>query len=589
MHSHNLTLLKKYSNDPNAYATLQNGLEYFYLSGDVEKVKGYIAYARVTGWIVVLGNPVVSSQYKNRLLKSFIENFPKAIFAYITKDIAIEITRINKKARSINMWIEHWIDLRKVHTFEPDILSAVKKSEKFWLFLKEINWDDIPEDILGNIHKINDEFLAWKTNQREKAFITRSLSFTHEEGVRVFLVHIWGESIPIGIINLDPWYEEGMLIWYQLHQCRLKKIKLWWVYYSIVHLLIKLLSWEKFKKLSLGACQNLHIDDYIWLRKSKEWEFIRKTIVYSLDKKFSLWEIAKKKMRFSWEQISRYLLISTKNPIPPLASLTQANHMLNIPIHIIVYPFIILSTIAFITLLFLANLSMFYAFIFLFLITCPTIAYLEKKIPFQRDWLSRESDLYRELFSAMVSGFIFIFFINAIIYIIPNTILSTSFNQNFVAIPIFLQVLVFLFFSDLLLYILHRFMHKHKIFWKIHKKHHQETRLYWLNVQTVTLLDGFLCFVVGYGWAFIFKIPIDIIVISYILTKTHLFIQHANLNINTWFLSPFLATTEFHRWHHHRSIDIEQSNYGHMFWIWDVIFHSWTKWAPRIPYNVGVK
>ena len=49
MHSHNLTLLKKYSNDPNAYATLQNGLEYFYLSGDVEKVKGYIAYARVTG------------------------------------------------------------------------------------------------------------------------------------------------------------------------------------------------------------------------------------------------------------------------------------------------------------------------------------------------------------------------------------------------------------------------------------------------------------------------------------------------------------------------------------------------------------
>ncbi len=153
--------------------------------------------------------------------------------------------------------------------------------------------------------------------------------------------------------------------------------------------------------------------------------------------------------------------------------------------------------------------------------------------------------------------------------------------------PLVIQILCYLLVVDLLAYLSHRLMHTSGVLWLAHKEHHRATRLYWLNTFRVHPLDAGLSALANLSWAALFTVPPEVVAIASVIMTAHLFLQHGNIAIGTHRLAPWLATAEFHRWHH--DIESQRCNYGHVFGIWDVIAGTYRPGEMPEDSSIGVK
>jgi len=154
-------------------------------------------------------------------------------------------------------------------------------------------------------------------------------------------------------------------------------------------------------------------------------------------------------------------------------------------------------------------------------------------------------------------------------------------------LPLWVQGLLFLVLSDLMLYWLHRMFHGGG-FWKYHAVHHSSEELEWISAarfHPVNLLIGTISVDVILLMA---GISPNIMLWVGPFTTFHSAFVHANLN---WTLGPFkyvLAGPVFHRWHHTMAERGGEKNFASTFPVLDLLFGTFYMPKHELPDAYGI-
>ncbi|MCP4873793.1 MAG: sterol desaturase family protein [Proteobacteria bacterium] len=149
--------------------------------------------------------------------------------------------------------------------------------------------------------------------------------------------------------------------------------------------------------------------------------------------------------------------------------------------------------------------------------------------------------------------------------------------------PLAAQVLLALVVAELGQYIVHRAAHETDLLWRLHSIHHSAERLYWLNAGRFHPLDTAAQYTLAGLPLMLLGIPEETLALFLLFTGVHGLFQHANLDLKLGPLNWFFSMAELHRWHHSRTIDESNSNYGANLIVWDIVFGTRFLPADREP------
>ncbi|HSA10411.1 MAG TPA: DUF2156 domain-containing protein [Candidatus Paceibacterota bacterium] len=206
-----------------AYATLQEGMEYFITES------GYIAYTRVQHPLfarqakrIVFSDPVCAPQDLSNLIRGFLARDPRAAFCIISEECAAALRPMGFKVNCIGC--EPLIPIQTYNTRgnwkELDLIKrAWNETRREGLTIRE-------EDEAG-LNRRREELCAlsakWiaskKINDREIWLYARRPVFDFEEGVRKFVAYD-PEGRVAGFAFYDPMYCDGQAFGYSANIVR---------------------------------------------------------------------------------------------------------------------------------------------------------------------------------------------------------------------------------------------------------------------------------------------------------------------------------------------------------------------------------
>ncbi len=155
--------------------------------------------------------------------------------------------------------------------------------------------------------------------------------------------------------------------------------------------------------------------------------------------------------------------------------------------------------------------------------------------------------------------------------------------------PLLVQLALALVVGELPGYTVHRLEHEWEGLWRVHATHHSAPRLYWLNAGRFHPIDIMLIFVPSYGLLVILGCSLEVLALFTLVTAVHGIFQHANVQLRLGALNHFFSMAELHRWHHSKTMDEANHNYGQTIIIWDTIFG--TRFLPtdrEPPAEIGI-
>ncbi len=213
--------LKRYGREALAYATLQDGMEYF-VDDD-----GYLAYTSISHPVfarqtkkIVLSDPVCAPQNYGRIVRHFLEHCPRAAFGVISEQCAAALRPLGFKVNCIG--------------FEPEIAVQTYNTKGNWKeldLIKRARNEAKREGITIReeaAEKLDREGLAavsarWistkKVNDREIWIYARRPVFGHEEDVRKFVAYDKDGKVA-GFVFYDPMYRDGKVFGYSANISR---------------------------------------------------------------------------------------------------------------------------------------------------------------------------------------------------------------------------------------------------------------------------------------------------------------------------------------------------------------------------------
>jgi sterol desaturase/sphingolipid hydroxylase (fatty acid hydroxylase superfamily) len=138
------------------------------------------------------------------------------------------------------------------------------------------------------------------------------------------------------------------------------------------------------------------------------------------------------------------------------------------------------------------------------------------------------------------------------------------------ALPLVVQMLIFLVGEDVITYWTHRLFHGGRL-WKYHAVHHSSEELEWISAARFHPINLFFGAVITDVVLVLAGISPNVFVVLGPVTIAHSAFVHANLD---WTFGPFkyvIATPVFHRWHHTAERGGEK-NFAATFPVLDLIF-----------------
>ena len=207
-------LLRRYGGFSQAYsAAFQPGLAHF---GDE---RGFIAYKKLWGTALVLGDPVASPAYFGELTERFLRENPDAVFCQISRPTAELLA--SRGGFFINEFgAETRIDLPNFDfsgAKKQIFRAAFNRAATAGYVIKECPLSSVR---IGDVQSISQ---AWKTTRplgkRETAFLIRPLVLHDEPEVRTFFVFDRAGRM-IAFAVFDPVYQDGAVTGYMLQHAR---------------------------------------------------------------------------------------------------------------------------------------------------------------------------------------------------------------------------------------------------------------------------------------------------------------------------------------------------------------------------------
>lgn len=207
------------------------------------------------------------------------------------------------------------------------------------------------------------------------------------------------------------------------------------------------------------------------------------------------------------------------------------------------------------------------------------VTLLEIAIPYRREWLPSWSDLKVD--------FLFMVLIQILLpYLL--TILSVAWLVDLVAsngwnlsgywprhYPIGIQMLLMMFAADFLRYWLHLASHTYGPLWRIHAVHHSVQKLYWFNVGRFHPFDKSLQFVCDVLPFIFLGVAKEVMTLYFVVYAVNGFFQHSNVDAKLGWFNYLVSGPELHRWHHSKTIQESNNNYGNNVIVWDILFGTY--------------
>jgi lysylphosphatidylglycerol synthetase-like protein (DUF2156 family) len=187
-------------------AAVQGGLQHF---GDE---RGFIAYKKVWGTTMVLGDPVTSPRLADDLLDHFLAQHRDAAFWDASRTLANNLAKRGFRINEIGY--ETRIDLA-TYTFEGqskrNLRKSIRRVEQLGYAIRECPVQSIDVEAIKAISEAWRHERPW--GRREVCFLNRPVALTEEPDVRWF-VAFDPDGKPVGYCVCDPIYKAGAVIGY---------------------------------------------------------------------------------------------------------------------------------------------------------------------------------------------------------------------------------------------------------------------------------------------------------------------------------------------------------------------------------------
>lgn len=222
-----------------------------------------------------------------------------------------------------------------------------------------------------------------------------------------------------------------------------------------------------------------------------------------------------------------------------------------------------------------------------YLLLLAVVLLVEHFLPWKDNWNhSTNGDLSLDL--KHLAGNLLVSHTSALLYATTfpaRALMSPSSLSNW-SIPV--QYLIGILVFDFGLYAVHRLSHKYGLLWRLHSIHHSSERIYSINGQKRHLLHEVAEGMPGLLCLFILGIRPEVTVLILFTVSVHLLFQHANIDYQAGPLNRVFSVAELHRWHHQRSWQDVQGNYGAIFSFWDSLLGTKLHVKNNPPAEVGL-
>ena len=213
--------LRQHGRESLAYATLQEGLEYFVTE------LGYIAYTTVYHPVfarktkkIALSDPVCALENLSALVQTFLKHAPNVAFAVISQQCAEVLRPLGFKVNCLGFEPEIAIQAynTKGNWKELDLIKRARnEAKREGIVVREETSATLDRDALKAVSA------KWittkKVNDREIWIYARRPVFDHEEDVRKFVAYD-KEGMVAGFVFYDPMYREGRVFGYSANISR---------------------------------------------------------------------------------------------------------------------------------------------------------------------------------------------------------------------------------------------------------------------------------------------------------------------------------------------------------------------------------
>lgn len=208
---------------------------------------------------------------------------------------------------------------------------------------------------------------------------------------------------------------------------------------------------------------------------------------------------------------------------------------------------------------------------------------LEKRMPFEKDWVKSKGDInldtayYSINYGIKLTGQ----------FVIAYLLAQYSFLKWFpVDLPFAVQVFLALIIIDFFLFLVHWQSHKYEFLWKLHSIHHSSERLYWMNGEKRHALHQIMEGAPGISVCLFIGTPQPVVVCALGVLAINQMLQHCNIDYRAGWLKKIFSVAELHRWHHRADYKDAQVNYGAWLIIWDRLFGTYYD-EPKMYKGVG--
>ncbi len=221
------------------------------------------------------------------------------------------------------------------------------------------------------------------------------------------------------------------------------------------------------------------------------------------------------------------------------------------------------------------------------------VAVLEHVYPYHRSWNRPRADIRVDVTHGISIGTLVAIATPFVLAggVVLGGWLSREFGTGFwpTGWPLLAQAALALVIGELPGYWVHRWEHEWEGLWRFHATHHSAPRLYWLNAGRFHPVDTMLTFIPSYGLLVVLGCSVEVLALFTLVTAVHGIFQHANLQLRLGPLNYFFSMAELHRWHHSKTMEEANHNYGQTVSVWDALFG--TRFLPadrQPPEEIGI-